>query len=251
MEGKGNRFSGKVAVVTGGTSGLGRGVAAELTQEGAQAAILGRNEQAGREMEEAFGVRFYPCDVIDIGQIGRVFERIEADFGRVDILVNCAGVADHTGVLEITEEQWDRLSDTNLKGTFFCCQAAAKIMKASGNGGRIVNLGSLFADLADGRHTIYCATKAGVQAVTRSVAIALAKDGISCNAVSPAYVRTHMTEHNLSNPAWMEALRARVPQGRMVELREVVDAILFFCSEEASGITGQNLNIDLGWSVNA
>ena len=242
-------FQNKIAVVTGGTSGIGRSVAVELARGGARVAIIGRNEQAARELTGEWGMRFYSCDLRSVEETIRTFEKIEADFEQIDILVNCSGVGDHTPIDQITEESWNYVYDLNLRGMFFCSQQGARLMKKGGRGGRIVSLSSLFAESADGRHALYSGTKAAIRAVSRNLAAEYAKDGICCNTVSPSFVRTPMTEHNFENGAWIAAVEKKTPAGRLLQLREVTEAILFLCSDAASGITGENVNVDLGLNV--
>jgi NAD(P)-dependent dehydrogenase (short-subunit alcohol dehydrogenase family) len=244
------RFNNKIAVVTGGATGIGQNTAIALTKEGAKVAIIDINQENGGKLEqETEGISFYYCDLRDVNDLRNVFKKIQSDLGAIDILVNSAGLANRTGAYDITEEEWDLLNDVNLKATYFCAQAAAKSMRAAKKSGRIINMASIRAHQADGRHTIYDATKAGVQAVTRSLAVAFAADGITVNTVAPGYVLSPMTEHNLEDENWLKWLCSRIPLGRMIEYREVVETILFFCSDVSSGITGQNLYVDGGWSV--
>lgn len=244
------RFKQKIAVVTGGATGIGHETAKALADEGAIVAIIDiKIAESQAFAEENNNIKFYYCDVRKLDDIKSTFEKIVKDLGEIDILINAAGLANRTGVYDITEEEWDLLNDVNLKASFFCAQQTAHSMRRSKKGGKIVNIASTRAHQADGKHTIYDVTKAGVQAISRSLAVDLAKDKITVNTVAPGYVLSPMTAHNLDDEKWIDWLSSRVPLGRMIEFKEVVDTILFFCSDASSGITGQNLCIDGGWSI--
>jgi NAD(P)-dependent dehydrogenase (short-subunit alcohol dehydrogenase family) len=173
---------------------------------------------------------------------------VKESFGTVDILVNCAGLTNRTPIENISEAEWDLLNSVNLKATFFASQAAVKIMKAK-HSGKIVSISSLRAHVTDDKHTIYDVTKAGIEAMTRSFAVAFGKEHINVNAVAPGYVLTPMTRHNLDDAGWLDRLKSRVPLGRLVEMQEVADAVLFMVSDSADAITGQTLIIDGGRQV--
>lgn len=244
------KFKDKVTVVSGGASGIGNATASGFANAGARVAILDINREVGEKVAaELPGAAFFQCDLRDVSAIKRAFGEIAAAMGEVDIMVNCAGLANRTPIVDTTEEEWDLLNDVNLKATFFCAQQAAVSMLRGGKGGRIVNIGSHRARLTDDRHTIYAATKAAVQAVARGFGVAFARDGITVNTISPGYVLSPMTSHNLQNKEWLDWVTSRIPMGRLIEFKEVVAAIMFLCSPEASGITGQNLYVDGGWTA--
>lgn len=246
------RFDGKVSVITGGANGIGRQIAIELSRRGSKTAIIDIKEAEGAaaagEASAFSQSAFYRCDLRKHAEIQSAMNAIIGYFGKTDILVNCAGLANRTPIGDITQEEWDSLNDVNLKAAFFVSQQACISMKKNG-GGRIVNLSSIRAYQADGRHTIYDVTKAGILAMTRSFAVAFAKDNITVNAVSPGYVLTPMTAHNWERKGFAQWLSKRVPMGRLIETREVVDTVLFLVSDHASGITGQDILVDGGWMV--
>ena len=243
------RLQGKVSVVTGGASGIGRQTALTLAKEGSIVAVVDIKRKEGEETAKEIGGGFFYCDLVEISGIADVFNQIIRRYGSVDVLVNCAGLANRTPIEDISEEEWDLLNNVNLKAAFFASKEACRIMKARGTAGKIVNMSSIRGLQADGRHTIYDVTKAGLLAMTRSFAVAYAKDGIKVNAVCPGYVLTPMTAHNLDRKDWYAWICDRIPVGRLTEMQEVADAVLFLASDEARGITGQQIVVDGGWTV--
>lgn len=247
-------FDGRVCIVTGGASGIGEEIARRLGDRGATVAIadvqLDKAEQVATAITEAGpgAALAFACDLRSVAQIEAAGAAIIERFGRVDVLVNAAGLANRTPHEDVTEAEWDLLNDVNLKGPFFMAQQAYRVMLAQGSG-KIVNIASHRAHTTDGHHLIYAATKAGIQAVTRDLAVAGGRHGIEVNTVSPGYVVTPMTVHNLENRDWLDQMRSRIPVGRLLEMREVANAVLFLASPETSGITGQNLLVDGGWTV--
>lgn len=162
-----------------------------------------------------------------------------------DVLVNVAGLANRTHIENITEEEWDQLNDVNLKATFFFSKEVYKIMLHQ-EGGKIVNMSSQRSRASDGHHTIYDATKAAVEAVTRSFAVAGGPHNISANAILPGYVLTPMTRHNLDDENWVKHLYSRVPMERLIDMQEIANAALFLASDMSNGMTGQDIIMDGG-----
>jgi len=247
-------FDGKTCVVTGAASGIGKEIAGRLASRGAAVAIVDVQLEKAQQVAEqltadgpgtatAFG-----CNLRSVDEITAAMTAIASRFGRIDVLVNAAGLANRTPIEDITEAEWDLLNDVNLKAAFFVAQQAYRVMLAQ-QSGKIINIASHRATTTDGHHLIYCATKAGVQAVTRDLAVAGGRHGIEVNTVSPGYVLTPMTEHNLQNEEWLAHMQSRIPLGRLLTMSEVANAVLFLASPSTSGITGQNLLVDGGWTV--
>jgi NAD(P)-dependent dehydrogenase (short-subunit alcohol dehydrogenase family) len=248
------RFENKVAIVTGGGSGIGLEAAKRLYAEGASVLLNGRDEAklraAAEEIGEASRVAIFAGDVAKVATSGALVETAEKRFGGVDILINNAGVFKPIPFGEVTEEQYDWFLDTILKGKFFMAQAAAKAMKKRG-GGVIVNTGSMWALQAVGAtpSSAYSAANAGVHALARNLALELAGDHIRINAVAPAVVETPVYSTFLSEEDVSKVLptfNAFHPLGRNGQPRDVATAILFLASDEASWITGTTVPIDGG-----
>lgn len=236
----------RCVVVTGGASGLGLAVAEAAAGAGANVAIVDVQEATAQEVAGRIGATAYGCDLRRVATIAPVFENINRDLGRIDVLVNCAGIANRTPIEDITETEWDLSVDVNLKGLFFASQAAYRVMLKQ-RSGTIINLASIRGYISDGRHAIYDATKSAVHALTRTFAVAGGPHGITTNSVSPAYVLTPMTRHNLSRPGWLESMIDHVPIGRLMSEEDVTNVVLFLASDKAAGLNGRDFVVDGGW----
>ena len=247
------RFAGKVAVVTGGTSGIGRATAHRLAGEGAEVVIVGRSERRGRDAETAAGagVVFQRADVTRRHELDALFAGVMRRCGRLDVVVNSAGsvVVEPTGTLR--PEHWRRTLDVNLTSTFESCQAALPHLRATIAAGRatgaaIVNVASLDAVGGDVGMAAYAAAKAGVVNFTRCLALELAREGIRVNAVSPGAVDTPMTVATTGDERIAAAFRRAIPVGRFGHPEEIAAAIAFAAADEASFLVGANLVVDGG-----
>lgn len=244
----------KVCIVTGAANGIGRKTAETFAKEGAKVALVDVQIELANKVSYAINEtaknisKAYKCNLRSVTEIQKTVKEIYKDFSKIDILVNVAGLANRTSNENITEEEWDLLNDVNLKAVFFMGQAAYQIMLGQGYG-KIINLASQRAHTTDGSHTIYDATKAGVQAITRGFAVTGGRKGICTNTVTPGYVITPMTAHNLENEGWLSHMKERIPLGRLIEMQEVANVITFLASDNCSGVNGQNFVIDGGWTV--
>ena len=244
-------LSGRLAIVTGGGGGLGRPIAVALAEAGAEVVVAGRTAKSLEETcaeISAAGGRAQPLglDVTKPGEVTSAFERVARRDGRLDILVNCAGGQLRQPALEITEDGWDRLVAVNLKGVFFCCQAAARHMTRAGRG-RVINVSSLTGEIGLPKLAAYGATKGGVNQLTRALAVEWAALGITVNAIGPGRIRTAMTEDIFSNPKASDSFISRIPMRRPGEPSDLTGAVVFLASDASSYITGQILYIDGGW----
>ncbi|HEU4976275.1 MAG TPA: SDR family oxidoreductase [Baekduia sp.] len=249
------RLDGQVALVTGAARGLGRAIALALAHAGADVALGLRDPAAGGDLAqeiEALGRRALalPMDVTDLEQVRAAVDAAADRLGRLDLLVNNAGIAPGNPAEEVAEADFDATIAVNLKGTFFTSQAAGRRMIRQGTGGRIVTIGSQAGAVALPGESVYCMTKAGLAHLTRCLAIEWGRHGINVNAVAPTFVRTPGTEEALSDPAFRADVVERIAAlHRIGEPVEVAGAVVFLASPAASLITGETLLVDGGWTA--
>jgi NAD(P)-dependent dehydrogenase (short-subunit alcohol dehydrogenase family) len=247
-------LTGDVALVTGAARGLGRAISLALAHAGADVALGLRDVRTGSELAgeiQAMGRRALPLqmDVTSTEQISRAVSEAAAHFGRLDILINNAGLAPGNLAEDFREEDFDLTVNVNLKGTFFASQAAGRLMIRQ-NRGRIINLSSQAAFVALPTESVYCMTKAGISHLTRCLAVEWGKHNITVNAVAPTFIATPGTEEALADPAFRADVIERIAGlHRIGEPMEVAGAVVFLASPAASLITGQTLLIDGGWTA--
>ena len=245
-------FTGKTAIVTGGSRGIGRAVCLELAQGGANIVLCyAGNDSAAMKTAadcEAIGVKAIAlrCDVSDSAQVGALVEAAVERFGRVDILVNNAGITRDNLVMRMSEEDFDAVIAANLKGTFLCMKAVSRLMLKQ-RYGRIVNLSSVVGLRGNAGQVNYAASKAGVIGMTKSMAKELASRGITVNAVAPGFIETDMTA--AMTDAARTAAQSSIPMGRLGKAEDVAKALVFLASDSAAYITGQVLAADGGMAM--
>jgi len=249
------RLKDKIAIVTGATRGIGRAIAVRLGQEGACVAVVGQHEDKGREtvrMIEAAGSQalFIRTDVSDSAQVQAMVDAVVQRWGCIDILVNNAGICPFMGFLEMPEQVWEQVLDVNLKGYFLCSQAVARVMVEQGIKGRIIAVSSISAEFGGSQQAHYCASKAGINLLVKSMAISLGPYGITCNAVLPGTVETDINRDALAKPAVRDFWCKRAPLGRVGMPEDVAGPVLFFASDDSAWCTGAMLVVDGGTSVN-
>ncbi|MBS1707655.1 MAG: 3-oxoacyl-[acyl-carrier-protein] reductase [Armatimonadetes bacterium] len=240
------RFEDVVVVVTGASRGIGRAIAERFAHEGARVACVATSEANAAATAEATGGKAYGLDVSDTAAVETVFGQIEADFGKIDVLVNNAGMTRDTLALRMKEEDWDRVIDVNLKGTFNCSKAVLKgMMKA--RKGRIINISSVVGLHGAAGQVNYSASKAGLIGLTMSLAKEVGSRGITVNAVAPGFIETDMTAE------LTEEMRAHViktaPLGRLGEGADIAGVVAFLATEDAGYVTGQVLTVDGGLTL--
>jgi NAD(P)-dependent dehydrogenase (short-subunit alcohol dehydrogenase family) len=244
----------KRAIVTGGGSGIGKAICLSLAQAGANVAILDIDFDAADRVAsqirswaaEALAIR---ASVSDPAALAAAFTEIDGQWGRVDILINNAGVSANKPSLDLAHHEWLRVIDINLNGVFYCCQEAGRRMVDQGFGS-IVNIGSIYSLVAAPNRLAYCATKAAVGMMTKVLAIEWARSGIRVNAIAPGYVNTQLTAELVEQGRLdLAAVAKRTPFNRLATPEEIADAVLFLVSEKAAFITGQVLAVDGGWTA--
>jgi NAD(P)-dependent dehydrogenase (short-subunit alcohol dehydrogenase family) len=231
-----------VALVTGAAQGIGRAVAAGLAGEGL--VVVCGDVLDASETAELVGGHAVSLDVSDAARV-REAVGFASGLGELAVLVNNAGIFPRSAVLDLDEAEWQRVQDVNLKGTFLCAQAAARVMREQGRGGRIVNVTSGAAFVSSPQGAAYAASKAGIVAFTRVLALELASDGITVNAVAPGFTDTAQPRSFFSDED-LTAIARRIPAGRLAEPEEMVPAVLYLCSEAAAYVTGQTLHVNGG-----
>jgi len=246
------RFEGRNVIVTGAGQGIGLAIAQRFAEEGADVMLVGRRaeplEQAARDLGSAWA---FSADVGVAEDVDRAVEAARERWGRVDVLVNNAGIGEEVPFLEISEESWDRVVGTNLRGAFLVAQRVARELARTG-GGSIVHIASIDASGGDGPYASYNASKAGLLGLNRTMAMELAPHGIRVNCVSPGFTHTAMTEEAVP-AALMDYLVNRfdrVPMRRLVKPEEIAAAVAFLASDDASAITGIDLTVDCGLTAN-
>ena len=240
-------LTGKVAVVTGGSRGIGHAIAQALAHVGSRVAVLARDVAKAREaatsLGDGGGARGYGCDVTDAKQVETTVAAVEKDFGRIDVVVNNAGTTRDNLLFRIGEDDWDAVLNTNLKGAFLVTKHAARGM-IKRRWGRIINITSVVGISGNKGQANYTASKAGLIGFTKSVSKELASRNVLVNAVAPGFIDTELTR-NITGGARETLLRA-IPLGRLGEGADVAAAVVFLASEFASYITGQVLVVDGG-----
>ena len=244
-------LQGRKALVTGASRGIGQALAQGLAHAGADVAVAARNEQdlqASLTAIRALGRKgvALSLDVTDLAAIRAGVDAACQQLGGLDILINNAGIEQVCPSLDVDEALWDRILDTNLKGAFFCAQAAARIMRENA-GGSIVNVCSLTSEVGVPTATPYGSSKSGLLGMTRALATEWARHDIRVNAIAPGYFRTALTEVFYQDDNWQQAMLEKIPQRRFGKLEDLLGAVVFLCADSAAYINGQMLTIDGGY----
>ncbi len=243
----------KVAIITGGATGIGRGIAEGLADAGATVVILARRietcEQACLEIKEKYNIPAFPfrCDITNGSEIRDVVEKIMTSCGHIDILVNNAGVGgSEKKILEMTEEDWDKVLDTNLKAVFTLTKEVVTKMIRQGEGGKIINVASIGALIGWSNMSAYCASKGGCVQLTKVMALEWVGDNIQVNAILPGYFETPMNTDLFSSKTGQNVIKTNIPMKRLAQIEEVKGAAVLLASQASNFMTGSSIVIDGG-----
>ncbi|MFP4627643.1 MAG: SDR family NAD(P)-dependent oxidoreductase [Halobacteriales archaeon] len=241
------RLSGSVAIVTGGAMGIGRAIARAFVEEGADVVIADLDEDDGRAAADDIGAHFERCDVSDYDEVEAVVEATVDRFGRLDVMVNNAGIGSESSVEDMPLEEWDRVMRVNLDGVMHGTKAAMPHLRESD--GNVINMGSIYGLVGGKGAAAYSAAKGGVVNFTQQVAIDYATEGVRVNSICPGFIETPMTADLLEDERFYEYLKQQTPMDRPGRPEEVASMAVFLASDEASYVTGANLPVDGGWTA--
>lgn len=246
-------ISGKTMVITGATSGIGRGLVDHFIDRGVVVAAVGGHEATAEQLRDELAAtnrsaRTYAADLRDVASIGPLFDRIAADLGHIDIFVNNAGMGKPIPAIDVTVEDWDTMMELNLRAAFFCAQAAARHMLPRGHG-RIINMSSQISVVANQDEVVYCASKGGLNQVTRTLALEWGGAGVIVTGVAPTFTYTAGTAERLDTPNFRDAVLAKIPRGRFATIGDIGAAVQYLASDVGDMANGSTLMVDGGWTI--
>lgn len=250
-----NTFSldGKIMVITGGTNGIGRGLVDYFVEQGCRVIAIGSRDETVNKLKKEFeekgsSIDARVLDVRKVSDIKPVFDAIAEKYGRIDILINCAGMGHPIPAIDVTEDDWNTMMDLNLRGAFFCAQAAARHMLAK-KYGRIINITSQISLVANQDEVVYCASKGAMNQMTRVLALEWGKEGVIVSAVAPTFTYTPGTAERLDQPEFRASVLSRIPRGRLGSIDDIGSACHYLASDHADMASGHVLVIDGGWTI--
>jgi len=236
----------KVAIITGGAAGIGAATAVKFAEEGAKVIIWDLDQTKGTALAQRLNVTFARVNTANYAEIEAAAKEVNDTFGRIDILINNAGITRDSSLKKMTVEQWQQVIDVNLSGVFYCTKIVSEYMLING-WGRIVNASSVVGLYGNFGQANYVATKAGLIGMTKTLARELGKKGVTVNAVAPGFIATEMVAAMPENV--LDAMKAKIPLGRLGEPKEIANVYAFLASDEASYINGHTLSVDGGMTV--
>ena len=239
-------LKGKVAIITGSSSGIGKAMAEKISEKGAKVVVSDINVEKGEEVAENIGGTFIKCDVSSKKEVDKLVEETVEKYGKLDIIVNNAGVGSMSSIEDMEKDEWEMIRSIDLDGVVYGCMAAAPHLKETE--GAILNIASIYGLVGDVGATAYNAAKGGVVNLTRSVADDLAQYNVNVNSICPGFVRTPMIEEAMADENFRNHILGDTPLGRVAEPEEIANVAAFIVSDEASYVTGVNLPVDGGWT---
>lgn len=244
------KLQNKISIVTGASSGIGLAIAKLFLQEGATAVLSDINESDGVKLAQSLGDKasFAKCDVSKSAEVHQLVTTTLEKYGKLDIMVNNAGIGTLGGILDCTDDDWAKVIGVNLSGVFYGIKAASNAMQATGTKGSIINITSILGIVGFAGAVAYSAAKGGVSNLTRASALDLAPFGIRVNAIAPGFIATNMTKDVLTNEAFNNMVKANTPLGYVGEVADIANAALYLASDEAKYTTGIIMPVDGGWT---
>lgn len=237
----------KIAIVTGGSTGIGKAIVEKYLEYGAEVVIANRSEEAGRETAAELGCDFQQCDVSDYEQVQHLVDSTIDEYDRLDAMVNNAGIGRVGTVEDMTLKDWTDVIQINLTGVMYGARAALPYLKQTD--GCIINIASIYGLVGGPGAAAYSAAKGGVVNLTREIAVDYASDGVRVNCICPGFVETPMTDEYLDQEQFYEFVHGQTPMGRVAQPEEIGGIAMFLASDEASYITGANIPVDGGWTA--
>lgn len=244
----------KTVIVTGGSKGIGKDIALSFAKLGANVIIVGRGKEALNqtlvELQRFDGRhKAFSSDVNDIKAVRKIVDEVVEELGTVDVLVNNAGVNIAKPALEVTEEDWDKVLDTNLKSVFFFSQAVARHMIEQKKKGRIINIASQMSFVGYIKRAAYCSSKGGLVQLTKALAVEWAKQGINVNAVAPTFIETEFTAEMFVDEDFQKDVKSRILLGQLPKPKDISGAVLYLASNLSDFVTGETIKVDGGWTA--
>jgi len=244
------RLKNKVAIVTGSNSGIGKRIAEQFLEEGASVVFSDIADEPSDDISVSDDNTMYvTCDVSDSQAVHELVGQAVDAFGQLDVMVNNAGVGDAQGIMDVTNDNWEKVIGVNLSGTMFGIREAAKAMKDHGISGSIINMSSILGKVGFAGAVSYCASKGGVVQLTHAGALDLADDSIRVNAIAPGFIKTSMTGEMLEDDSFRDFIESSTPLGHVGEVDDIAHAAVYLASDESKYVSGEVLYVDGGWTA--